>query len=132
MATWIDMAWTSRRASRYRANRDGRKVSVRLGRDDLGNLRGLRRLVDHRVGVLDAAAIGAGVLLEQPHERVVVFATRPVALPLKQSGDGGEPNRAGLHHAGESRLLRHDGGRAAAILDNVDVVAGGQHLQGGP
>src|SRR5262245_19067756 len=57
--------------------------SALLRLDDLRPLRGLRRLVHHRVRVLDARAVGAGVLLQDLHQGVVVLLVRPVALPLE-------------------------------------------------
>src|SRR5262245_32370223 len=55
--------------------------------DDLRLLRGLRRLVHHRVGVLDARPVRAGVLAQDRHQRVVVLLVGPVALPLEQRRD---------------------------------------------
>src|SRR5712691_4053041 len=51
--------------------------SMRFLRYDLWFLRGLRRVMHHRVGVLDTAAVSAGMLFEQTHERVVVFLVLP-------------------------------------------------------
>src|SRR5271157_5465701 len=48
-------------------------ASVRFLGHDLRLLRRLRGLMHHRVGVLDAGAIGAALLLEDGHERVVVL-----------------------------------------------------------
>src|SRR5216683_7752989 len=50
----------------------------------LMNLPGaLRRLVDHGVGVIDANAVGTGVLAHDRHHGVVGVPARPVALPFE-------------------------------------------------
>ena len=76
-------------AARLHRARDG--DSDRLGRahssvrflwHDLRLLRRLRRVMHHSVGVFDAAAVRASLLFEQSHERVVVLAVFPIALPL--------------------------------------------------
>src|SRR5262245_50443617 len=63
---------------------------------DLRLLRRLRCLVHHGVGVLDARSVGTAVLLQQAHEGVVVLLVGPVALPLEQRRDRGQPGGAGL------------------------------------
>ena len=70
------------------ARRSMRRGSLSF-RNDLGNPRRLRRLVNHRIGVFDPAAVRTRVLLEQTHERVVMLLLDPVPLPFEQSGDGG-------------------------------------------
>src|SRR5438552_263257 len=46
-------------------------------------LRGLRCVVDHRVGVFNANAVGTSLRPEQPHECVVVLLVLPIALPFE-------------------------------------------------
>src|ERR1700722_2283857 len=48
-------------------------ISVCFLGHDLGLLGRLRGMVNHRVGVFDANAVGASLLFEQSHEGVVVF-----------------------------------------------------------
>src|SRR6266850_3390545 len=54
----------------------------------LGFLRGLRRFVNHGVGVFDATAVSPALLLENAHERVVMLLVLPIALPFEQSRNG--------------------------------------------
>src|SRR5262249_54283104 len=54
-----------------------------LLRHHLRLLRRLRRLVHHRVRVLDARAVRPGLRPQQLHQRVVVLLVGPVALPLE-------------------------------------------------
>src|ERR1043166_5623317 len=73
--------------------------------NDLRFLGGLRCLVDHGVGVFDTRSVGACLLLQKAHERVVVRVVSPVALPFEQSRNGCRSYCAGLHHAGECSVL---------------------------
>src|SRR5439155_334450 len=75
-----------------------------LLRHDLRLLRGLRRVMHHRVGVFHPNPVSAGLRSKQFHERVVVFPFRPVALLLEQSCNGRETHRPSLHHAGDRRF----------------------------
>src|SRR5437870_12939265 len=77
----------------------GNACSMRFLRHDLRLLRGLRRVVNHRVAVFHPDAVSAGLRSKQFHEHVVVFLFRPVALPFEQSCNGRETHCAGLHHA---------------------------------
>jgi hypothetical protein len=86
----------------------------------------------HRVGVLDTGAVGTALLLEDGHEGVVVLLVLPIPLPLQQSRDGRQARCPGLHHARECRLLGRGRGRAAAIFNDVDIVAGLEHGERGP
>src|SRR6266853_1821810 len=92
----------------------------------------LRRVMNHRVSVFHAHAISASLLFDQAHERIVVLLVFPIALPFKQSSNGGQPHRPSLHHARESRFVRRRRGGSAAILNDINVVAGAEHLDGGP
>jgi len=96
---------------------------MRFLRHDLRLLRGLRCVMNHRVGVFDADAVSAGLLLEQSHQRIVVILLCPITLPFEQRRDGREPNCARLHRARQSRFLRGGRSRSATILNDVDVVA---------
>src|SRR5439155_9977955 len=98
-----------------------------LLRHDLRLLRGLRRVMNHRVGVFHPNPVSAGLRSKQFHERVVVFPFRPVALPLEQSCNGRETHRAGLHHAGERGFLRAWRSRTTAVFDDVNVVTRAEH-----
>src|ERR1051326_6329677 len=89
----------------------------RLLRNDLRFQRGLRRVMNHRVGVFHPNAVSSGLRSKQLHQRVVVLLFRPIALPFEQRRDGRETHRAGLHHARERGLLRAGRRRAATILD---------------
>src|SRR5436190_5701770 len=46
-------------------------------------LSGLRCVVDHRVGVFNANAVGARLGSEEFHKRVVMLLVLPIALPFK-------------------------------------------------
>src|SRR5207247_6477260 len=95
-------------------------------------LRGLRRVMHHRVGVFDAAAVRASLLFEQSHERVVVLAVFPIALPFQQCANRRETHCTGLHHARERGFLRGGRSRPAAIFDDINVVACAEHFDGRP
>ena len=70
---------------------------MRFLRHDLRFLRGLRRVMHHRVGVFDASTISTGVLLQEAHKRVVMLLVFPVALPFEQRPDSRQPDCAGLN-----------------------------------
>src|SRR3989442_621456 len=78
----------------------------RFLRNNLRLLRGLRRVMNHGVGVFHSDTISTGLLFEKAHEVVVVLAFCPVALPFEQRPTGGQPHRARLHHAREGCFLR--------------------------
>src|SRR4051812_10057460 len=68
--------------------RVGRGRTGSLGRvraDPFAVLRALGRLVDQRVGIVHAHAVGAGMLLHQGDDGVVGLLARPVALPFEQN-----------------------------------------------
>ena len=56
---------------------------MRCLRNDLRFLRGLRRVMNHRVGVFYTHTVSAALLFEDSHERVVVLFVFPIALPLR-------------------------------------------------
>ena len=60
----------------------------------LHHLRGHRRLgsvVNHRVGVFHAHAVGSALLLEQIHQGIVMFLVLPVALEFQNGGNSRQP-----------------------------------------
>src|ERR1700760_608112 len=63
-------------------------------------------LVDHGVGVIDAHAVGAGVLAHDGHHGVVSIPAGPVALPLQQDLLPGHGHDAGLDHALHGMVVR--------------------------
>src|SRR5437867_5509582 len=60
-----------------------RHRSMRFFWHDLRLLRGLRRVMNHGVGILDTDTVSTGLRSKQFHECVVVFLSRPVALPFE-------------------------------------------------
>ena len=135
--------WSSVNGQRHSQNHDlppsGRRRRPVAASTHSGYFRGTTcgivadwRLVDHGVGVFDAAAVRASLLLQQAHQRVVVLALRPVALPFEECRDRREANRAGLHHPRQRGFLRGGRRRAAAVIDHVDRVARVEHRQRRP
>src|SRR5205823_6763502 len=82
-----------------------------------------RRLVHHGVGVFHTDAVRAIVGLHDVHDRIVGVPRRPIALPLEHHGERGDRLRAGLDHALHRVVVGELTHVAAAILDDVDVVA---------
>src|SRR5207249_8801677 len=69
-----------------------RHCSMRFLRHDLRLLRGLRRMVNHRVSVFHPDAVSPGLRSKQLHQCVIVFLFCPVALPFEEGCDGGQPH----------------------------------------
>src|SRR5438552_1736240 len=82
-----------------------------------------RGAVDHRVGVLHAHAVGPAVGLHDVHHRVVRVLVRPIALPLEHHGERGDRLGARLDHALHRVVVSELTDVAAAVLDDVDLVA---------
>ena len=102
--------------------------SRRRPRHTRGN--GRRRTVHHRVGVLDAHAVRAAVGLDDVHHGVVGAAGGPVALPLEHHRERRHRLGAGLDHALHRVVVRELADVAAAVLDDVDLVAVVDRLDG--
>src|ERR1043166_7336874 len=90
--------------------------------NDVLGARRRRRLVDHRVGILDAHAIGAEVGPDDVHHRIVGALVSPVALPFEHDRQCGHGTRPRLNDAFHRVIVGELADIAATILDDVDLV----------
>ncbi|MCY1367901.1 hypothetical protein D9M68_756190 [compost metagenome] len=86
-------------------------------------------LVNHGDGVIDAHAVGAGMLLHQCGDGIVGFLAGPVALPFEQDLLPGHRDDAGLDHAVHGVFVRIGRGAAGGVGNHVDLVVGVMHAR---
>ena len=84
---------------------------------------------EHAVGVLDAHAVGTGVLLRDAGDRLVGPLPRPVALPLQQDLLPGDRHGAGLDQALDGHVVGFRAGATGGVGHEVDLVAVGQGIE---
>ena len=67
--------------------------------DDLRLLGRLGRVMNHRVGVFHTYAIGAGLLLNETHQIVVVLLLGPISLPFEEGWNRCQTDSTRLNHS---------------------------------
>ena len=95
-------------------------------------LGGLRCLVNHGIGVVNAVTVSAAMLAENIEHIVIVLPVGPITLKLEHRGNRCHGNHSGLHATTNGRIVSKLRCRPAGIFDNVDVVSLGEHVEHPP